>query len=130
MKSNYLSPYLESLEHNFSNGVNFAIGGSATLPRYAAFSLNVQVSQFRRFRNHSIHLHSKGYKNVVGEESFKSALYMIDIGQNDLTSAFNNLPDDQVLQRIPSFISEIKDAIWVSDLPTYLFYYQFNCFFL
>ncbi|XP_042002585.1 GDSL esterase/lipase At3g62280-like [Salvia splendens] len=55
-----------------------------------------------------------GYKNLVGEDGFKNAIYMIDIGQNDLTPAFNNVPYDQVLQKIPSFISEIKEAMWVS----------------
>ncbi|KAG6412587.1 hypothetical protein SASPL_125269 [Salvia splendens] len=52
------------------------------------------------------------HKNLVGEEGFKNALYMIDIGQNDLTAAFNNFPYDQVLLKIPSFISEIKEAMW------------------
>ncbi|KAG6410003.1 hypothetical protein SASPL_128048 [Salvia splendens] len=52
------------------------------------------------------------YKNLVGEDGFKNAIYMIDIGQNDLTPAFNNVPYDQVLQKIPSFISEIKEAMW------------------
>ena len=55
-----------------------------------------------------------GYKNFVGEDGFKNALYMIDIGQNDLTGVFYNVPYDQVLQRIPSFISEIQEAMWVS----------------
>ncbi|XP_057790371.1 GDSL esterase/lipase LIP-4-like isoform X1 [Salvia miltiorrhiza] len=110
VKSNYLSPYLESVEPDFSNGANFAIAGSATLPRYVAFSLSVQILEFRRFRNHSLQLQSKGH--VVGEDDFKNGLYMIDIGQNDLTAAFNNVPYDQVLEKIPSFISEIKDAMW------------------
>ncbi|XP_041996493.1 GDSL esterase/lipase LIP-4-like [Salvia splendens] len=112
VKSNYLSPYLESLEADFSNGANFAIAGSATLPKYVAFSLNIQILQFRRFHNHSLRLQSQGHKNLVGEEGFKNALYMIDIGQNDLTAAFNNFPYDQVLLKIPSFISEIKEAMW------------------
>ena len=56
----------------------------------------------------------EGYKNLVGEDGFKNALYMIDIGQNDLTAAFNNVPYDQVIQKIPTFISEIKEAMWVS----------------
>ena len=60
MKSNYLSPYLESLEADFSNGANFAIAGSATLPKYVAFSLNIQILQFRRFHNHSLRLQSQG----------------------------------------------------------------------
>ncbi|KAL1553044.1 GDSL esterase/lipase LIP-4-like [Salvia divinorum] len=112
VKLNYLSPYLESVEPDFSNGANFAIAGSATLPKYVAFSLNIQILQFRRFHNHSLRLQSQGNKNFVGEDGFKNGLYVIDIGQNDLTAAFNNVPYDQVLQKIPSFIYEIKDAMW------------------
>lgn len=54
-----------------------------------------------------------GHKDhPLQEDDFRNALYMIDIGQNDLTGAFNSGPYDQVLQKIPSFISEIKDALW------------------
>lgn len=52
---------------------------------------------------------------MVVEEDFKNALYTIDIGQNDLAAAFGqDLSLEQVVERIPSFISEIKDAIFVS----------------
>ncbi|KAG8389605.1 hypothetical protein BUALT_Bualt02G0246400 [Buddleja alternifolia] len=112
LKTNYLTPYLESLEPDFTNGVNFAISGSATLPRYVPFSLDIQILEFRRFRNRSIEFQSKGFKNVVGEEDFKNALYTIDIGQNDLTGAFNSLSYAEVIEKIPSFISEIRDAMW------------------
>lgn len=107
VRTNYLSPYLEAVQADFSNGVNFAVGGSATLPRYVAFSLSTQVLQFRRFRNHSLQLRSQ-----LQEDDFRKAVYTIDIGQNDLTAAFNSGPYDQVLLKIPSFISEIKDALW------------------
>ncbi|KAK6118136.1 hypothetical protein DH2020_048120 [Rehmannia glutinosa] len=112
LKTGYLTPYLESLEPDFTNGVNFAISGSATLPRYVPFSLDVQVLQFRRFHNRSLDFQSKGFKNLVGEEDFKNALYTIDIGQNDLSGAFNSLSYAQVVEKIPSFISEIRDAMW------------------
>ncbi|MCL7047169.1 hypothetical protein MKW94_029804 [Papaver nudicaule] len=46
-------------------------------------------------------------------EGLKNAVYTFDIGQNDLSGAFSsNLPYDQVIQRIPSFIAEIKSALW------------------
>lgn len=51
---------------------------------------------------------------MLGEEDFENALYMIDIGQNDIAGAFSYLSKSQVIEKIPSFISEIKDAIWVS----------------
>lgn len=59
-----------------------------------------------------------GRKDVLDKEGFKNALYIFDIGQNDLTVAltFNPLPYDQVLEKIPSFISGIKDAIQVRNV--------------
>ncbi|GLU07203.1 hypothetical protein SLE2022_241690 [Rubroshorea leprosula] len=112
LNSTYLTPYLESLGPNFTNGVNFAVGGSATLPRYKPFSLGVQVAQFIRFRTLSPALASKGHKDLVREENFQNALYTIDIGQNDLSWSFSYLPYAQVIEKIPSFITEIKLAIW------------------
>ncbi|XP_044502049.1 GDSL esterase/lipase At1g09390-like [Mangifera indica] len=112
LNTNYLTPYLESLGPNFSNGVNFAICGAATLPRYTPFQLGVQMLQFSRFRSLSSQLISKGYKNLVSEEDFKNALYIFDIGQNDLVGAFGYLSYQQVLEKIPSFIAEIRFAIW------------------
>lgn len=46
---------------------------------------------------------------MLGEEEFKNAVYTMDIGQNDLAY----LSYAQVTERIPSFIAEIKTAIWV-----------------
>ncbi|KAH1081167.1 hypothetical protein J1N35_020928 [Gossypium stocksii] len=112
LNTDYLTPYLNSLAPNFTNGVNFAIIGSATLPRYVPFSLFVQVSQFLRFRSRSPALMLNGYKDLVGDEDFENALYTIDIGQNDLAASFNNLTYSQAIERIPSFITEIKNAIW------------------
>ncbi|KAG4174230.1 hypothetical protein ERO13_A11G107300v2 [Gossypium hirsutum] len=112
LNTDYLTPYLNSLGPNFTNGVNFAIIGSATLPRYVPFSLFVQVSQFLRFRSRSPALMLNGYKDLVGNEDFENALYTIDIGQNDLAASFDNLTYSQVIERIPSFITEIKNAIW------------------
>lgn len=153
LKTGYLTPYLESFEPDFRNGVNFAAGGSSTLPRNVPFNLNVQVLQFIRFHNQSLESHSKGNmptswrwsstlrflsllltcfdikkkkkkhctgsKNVVRDKNFRKALYTIDIGQNDLWVAFGSLSYAQVIEQIPSFISEIKDAIQV--------YYIYAC---
>jgi hypothetical protein len=46
---------------------------------------------------------------------FRNALYVIDIGQNDLSAAFSSRLqyDDVVRKRIPAILSEIKDAIMV-----------------
>ena len=53
------------------------------------------------------------------EEDFKRALYMVDIGQNDLALAFGNSSYAQVVERIPTFIAEIEYAIVVS--PPFFF---------
>ncbi|ONI14742.1 hypothetical protein PRUPE_3G005500 [Prunus persica] len=42
LQTHYLTPYLEYLGPNFSDGANFAISGSSTLPRHLPFSLDVQ----------------------------------------------------------------------------------------
>ncbi|XP_019150921.1 PREDICTED: GDSL esterase/lipase LIP-4-like [Ipomoea nil] len=112
VKADYLSPYLEALTPSFKNGVNFAIGGSQTLPKFVLFSLSTQLLQFNRFRTRSLEFHSKGTNGMLGEEDFENALYMIDIGQNDIAGAFSYLSKAQVIEKIPSFISEIKDAVW------------------
>ncbi|KAI3468853.1 hypothetical protein Pfo_025516 [Paulownia fortunei] len=112
LDTHYLSPYLDSLEPDFTNGANFAICGAATLPRYDHFNLNIQVLQFKRFHNRSVEFHYKGIKNWVGEEDFKNALYTFDIGQNDLSGSFGSLSYAQVIERFPSFMSEIRDAMW------------------
>lgn len=51
----------------------------------------------------------------VDADGFRNALYLIDIGQNDLSAAFGSgAPyDDIINHKIPGFISEIKDAIMV-----------------
>ncbi|KAL0389753.1 UNVERIFIED_CONTAM: GDSL esterase/lipase [Sesamum calycinum] len=138
LKTNYLTAYLDSLEPNFTNGVNFAISGSATFPRYVPFSLDVQVSvqtlsqplsrvpvkgytyttyilspmKFQIINVYLTQNTASGFKNLVTEEDFRNALYTIDIGQNDLTAAFNSLSYADVVAKIPSFISEIRDAMW------------------
>nr|GMC46762.1 GDSL esterase/lipase LIP-4-like isoform X1 [Ipomoea batatas] len=88
LKADYLSSYLECLESNFTNGVNFAVVGSKTVSTNPLFTLSTQVD-------------------------FAGALYTIGIGQNDLSGAFteNKLSVPEVMANIPSFISEIKTAI-------------------
>ena len=51
----------------------------------------------------------------VDADGFRNALYLIDIGQNDLSAAFGSgAPYDDIIHlKIPAFISEIKDAIMV-----------------
>lgn len=112
LNTSYLSPYLESLGSDFRNGANFAVAGSATQPRNQPFSLLIQVLQFLRFKSRSLELVAQGSKKLVSEEGFNKAIYMIDIGQNDLSAAFgSNASYDVAIARIPSIIAEIKNAI-------------------
>ncbi|KAJ9547575.1 hypothetical protein OSB04_020118 [Centaurea solstitialis] len=114
LKLSYLSPYLDSLAPNFTSGVNFAVAGAMTLPQFVPFQLDVQVRQFVRFKNRSLELLSLGGSgNFINQDGFHRALYMIDIGQNDLLVALyaSNLTYAPVAAKIPSFIAEIKLAI-------------------
>ncbi|KAL2468698.1 GDSL esterase/lipase [Forsythia ovata] len=112
INTSLLNPYLDSLGTTFSNGANFAVAGSATLPKYVAFSLNIQVLQFLHFKNRSAELVAAGFGHLIGDASFNDALYMIDIGQNDLAGSFaKNLSYVQVVKKIPIILQEIKIAI-------------------
>ncbi|KAL6627829.1 hypothetical protein ACP70R_031555 [Stipagrostis hirtigluma subsp. patula] len=113
LNTSYLSPYLEALGSDFTGGANFAISGASTLPRNVPFSLHVQVQQFLHFKQRSLDLIARGESAPVDADGFHDALYLIDIGQNDLSAAFGSGAsyDDIVQQRIPAVISEIKDAI-------------------
>uniref|UniRef100_A0ACD5UJN6 Uncharacterized protein n=1 Tax=Avena sativa TaxID=4498 RepID=A0ACD5UJN6_AVESA len=116
LNMSYLSPYMEALGSNFSNGANFAVSGSTTMPRDKPFALHVQVQQFIHFKQRSLELITHGEDVPVDAEGFRNALYLIDIGQNDLSAAFSSSRltydyDDVIRKRIPAILSEIKDAI-------------------
>nr|GLL45472.1 GDSL esterase/lipase LIP-4-like [Ipomoea trifida] len=117
VKANYLPSYMECLTSSFVNGVNFAIAGSTVVSKHVLFILSTQVFQFTRFRILSVQSkETKGVLREVGvfkEVDFIEALYMIDIGQNDLYGAFKDehLTVPEVIAKIPSIINEIKTAI-------------------
>ncbi|TMW97837.1 hypothetical protein EJD97_004911 [Solanum chilense] len=114
VNTRFLCPYLDSVGSSFLNGANFAIAGSRLLPKYEPFALNIQVLQFLHFKDRSIELVSAGSGNLVGDEGFRNALFMIDIGQNDLADSFaKNLSYTEVVKMIPSFVTEIRNAIQV-----------------
>lgn len=60
LNTSLLRPYLDSLGSNFSNGANFAVGGSVTLPKNLPFALNIQVRQFKHFKDYSAELAAAG----------------------------------------------------------------------
>lgn len=51
---------------------------------------------------------------LISDSGFRNALYMIDIGQNDIADSFSKgLSYSRVVKLIPNVISEIKSAIKV-----------------
>ncbi|KAM0015728.1 putative alpha-L-fucosidase [Helianthus debilis subsp. tardiflorus] len=113
LKLGYLSPYMESLAPNFTSGVNFAVAGGMILPPFIPFHLGAQVRQFIHFKNRSLELLSQGSGNYINEDGFRNALYMIDMGQNDILEALyaSNLTYAPVAAQIPSFVADTKLAI-------------------
>jgi len=109
LKMTYLSPYLDSLSPNFKRGVNFAVSGATALPIFS-FPLAIQIRQFVHFKNRSQELISSGRRDLIDDNGFRNALYMIDIGQNDLLLALydSNLTYAPVVEKIPSMLLEIK----------------------
>ncbi|KAF3455370.1 hypothetical protein FNV43_RR05821 [Rhamnella rubrinervis] len=113
LDASLLSPYLDSLTGSkFTNGANFAVVGSSTLPKYVPFSLNIQLMQFIHFKARTLELVTSGSQSLINDEGFRNALYMIDIGQNDIADSFaKNLSYAQAIKRIPSITAQIKSAI-------------------
>ncbi|KAF5739921.1 hypothetical protein HS088_TW12G01135 [Tripterygium wilfordii] len=113
LNTSLLRPYLDSLsESKFSNGANFAVVGSSTLPKYVPFSLNIQVMQFLHFKAVTLQGSTADSGFKISNEGFRNALYMIDIGQNDVADSFSkNMSYIQVTKRIPSIITEISNAV-------------------
>ncbi|KAM1111892.1 hypothetical protein ACFX2I_044835 [Malus domestica] len=112
----FLSPYLDSLESNFSHGANFATGGSTIRPSnesmsangVSLFSLDVQIAQFNQFKSRTTSLSNQAKKQhdrFPSVDDFPKALYMFDIGQNDVSVGFRNMIDTEQLQ------ADIKDMI-------------------
>ncbi|KAL8159112.1 hypothetical protein V2J09_000649 [Rumex salicifolius] len=139
LNTKLLSPYMDSVGSNFHNGANFAVVGSSTLPEFLPFALNIQIMQFIHFKARSLQLGASGSpsslistffytfmrceysihdaillcsKGPINPQGFRSALYMIDLGQNDLSNSFaKNLPYAQVIRRIPLVVAQIKYAV-------------------
>ncbi|KAK6911510.1 GDSL lipase/esterase [Dillenia turbinata] len=115
----FLNAYLDSVGAPiFKKGCNFAAAGSTILPAnptsVSPFSFGIQVSQFIRFKSRVLELLSKGRKYakyIPAEDYFSKGLYMFDIGQNDLASAFYSKSLDQILTSIPTILAEFETGI-------------------
>ncbi|KAF0927504.1 hypothetical protein E2562_033998, partial [Oryza meyeriana var. granulata] len=105
-----LNPYLKSIGSDYSNGVNFAMAGSTVSHGVSPYSLNVQVDQFVYFKHRSLELFERGQKGPVSKEGFENALYMMDIGHNDVAGVMHT-PSDKWDKKFREIVGEIKDAI-------------------
>lgn len=61
-------------------------------------------------------------KYLPAQDFFQKALYMFDIGQNDLAGAFYSKTLDQVLASIPTVLSVFEDGIAVGNKFIIFFY--------
>ncbi|KAK9735391.1 hypothetical protein RND81_04G203300 [Saponaria officinalis] len=114
----FVNAYLDSVgAPMFRRGSNFAAAGSTILPATATsvspFSLGIQVAQFLRFKNKVLDLSKsrKFDKYIPSQDFFGNALYMFDIGQNDLAGAFYSKTLDQILASIPYILQEFEANI-------------------
>uniref|UniRef100_A0A7N0VLY4 GDSL esterase/lipase n=1 Tax=Kalanchoe fedtschenkoi TaxID=63787 RepID=A0A7N0VLY4_KALFE len=120
----YLRAYLDSFIPNFRRGANFAQGGSTIQPLDGEmfqlglnpFSLNLQIQQFEGFKSRITELYQTG--NSLGmeghfpsPEDFSKALYTIDIGQNDLSTAVLSMTEDKARASISNIIDHFGSNI-------------------
>ncbi|KAM7254103.1 hypothetical protein ACFE04_031785 [Oxalis oulophora] len=115
----FLNPYLESVgAPRFRWGTNFATGGATILSAKPnarnPFSFDIQVAQFVRFKSRVLELLAQGKKYekyLPTEEYFEQGLYMFDIGQNDLDGSFYLKSEAQVIDLIPTLLSNFSTGI-------------------
>ncbi|VAH01254.1 unnamed protein product [Triticum turgidum subsp. durum] len=70
-----------------------------------------KVQEFFFFKARSLELINQGQEAPIDAEAFLNALYIIDIGQNDINALLSNLPYDQVVAKLPPILAEIKYAV-------------------
>ncbi|XP_022150804.1 GDSL esterase/lipase At1g54790-like [Momordica charantia] len=121
MNMPYLNAYLDSVGlPNFRKGCNYAAAASTVLPAtpfsFSPFSFGVQVNQFLHFKARVLELRAskdgkKFDKYIPAEDYFEKGLYMFDMGQNDLASAFYSKTLDQILASVPTILAEFESGI-------------------
>lgn len=113
------------------------MAGSTVTHGVSPYSLNVQVDQFVYFRHRSLEMFERGLLDIcaiesiqysvlslkdvlssglegpVSKEGFESALYMMDIGHNDMVGVAHT-PSDQWDKKITEIVGEVRQAISVS----------------
>ncbi|KAH9625357.1 hypothetical protein KSS87_015186 [Heliosperma pusillum] len=119
----YLNAYLNSIGSNFSHGANFASAGATVRPQttiyfpkdYSPISLNVQSAEFSTFYTRSQVVRNEGgfFESLMPKDDyFASALYTIDIGQNDLTTSYKlNMSNEEVKAIVPDVLSRYAKTV-------------------
>ncbi|CAN1152214.1 GDSL esterase/lipase At3g26430 [Linum perenne] len=118
----YLSSFLDSLESNFTHGANFASSGATVQPPTGALldegfnpvTFHYQFLQFQQLKERTSELRKQGFVDRLPKlEEFKSALYMLDCGQNDLHFGFAYLGEQGAVSSIPLVIKNFSLTIKV-----------------
>lgn len=119
----FLSGYLDSVGSDFRHGANFACGGATIRPQnepwpssgVSPFSLDIQVIQFNQFKERSnrFHDHTKYHwkRNLPKPEEFSTALYVIDMGMNDIAAAFRKLNETERHAAVPDMVDQLANAV-------------------
>ncbi|XP_074274390.1 GDSL esterase/lipase At4g01130-like isoform X1 [Silene latifolia] len=119
----YLSAYLDAIGANFKHGADFAASGTTIQhvdgKLYGSglnpLSLDVQLLQFEALKERTSELYGKGNAMVKSRlprlEEFSKALYVFDIGQNDIHHALTSTTEDQARESIPELINVFALAI-------------------
>ncbi|MCO5548583.1 hypothetical protein L7F22_002043 [Adiantum nelumboides] len=84
---NFLSPYLQSVDSNFTQGANFASSGATARSTFfiSPFSLNVQVNQFKVFKQQvAMVLEKKGTYPAYNTDPLLTATSQLEIHVKEL----------------------------------------------
>ncbi|KAK8529366.1 hypothetical protein V6N13_102289 [Hibiscus sabdariffa] len=120
----FLSAYLNAMDSNFRHGASFAVYGSTIQPSFgklidagfSPLSLDIQMLQFQQFKERVNELYDQVMNphftyRLPKPEDFSKALYILDIGQNDLTYGVITTTVERVNASIPDMISQFAAVI-------------------
>ncbi|KAL0344049.1 UNVERIFIED_CONTAM: GDSL esterase/lipase [Sesamum angustifolium] len=119
----YLSPYLDSIGSNYRHGANFATGG-ATIMRpneswfengVSPFCLEIQVEHYTQFKDKTAYLYkakNKSFKKMLpSPQEFSKALFIVDIGQNDVAAVLRKSSFELQRAALPNIASQFTAQV-------------------
>ncbi|KAH0984658.1 hypothetical protein GBA52_011835 [Prunus armeniaca] len=83
------------------------------------FSLDIQIAQYRQLKSRTTSLYNRAKKQphrFPRVDDFSKALYIFDIGQNDVAAGIRKMSDEQFQAQIPDIINQLATAIRVMTL--------------